>query len=196
MGNNKASAKSASKPVNNTKPANVPAAASKSVGAKGATATHLQAVKPKSADEDEEDEDEGAEGGKSHKALITTRVSNMQRKLKQVSGHCKDTTAVAELAAEALDSVSKLLSAIDTLPADWARARKVRVGAVDYKVGALVAVSDSFKTKYAGLIEEDEMDELRVVKKASMKNGNALYSVATPDGSKMFIAGAHLRSAE
>lgn len=179
------------------KPANVPATASTTVGAKGKAATHLTVAKKPAADEDEDEEDEAPAGKtkKSQKALLTIRVSNMIRKMRQATDFLRDSIAEDEAAA-ALKALSDLNGAVGLLDANWTRARKEKISQKTFETNQLVAVTDVWKKKYAGLMDEMEMDDLRVVKKASLKNGNAVYSVITADGARLFIAAAHLRAAE
>lgn len=176
------------------KPANVPATASTTVGAKGKAATHLTVAKKPAADEDE-DEAPAGKTKKSQKALLTIRVSNMIRKMRQATDFLRDSIAEDEAAA-ALKALSDLNGAVGLLDANWTRARKEKISQKTFETNQLVAVTDVWKKKYAGLMDEMEMDDLRVVKKASLKNGNAVYSVITADGARLFIAAAHLRAAE
>jgi len=170
-----------------TKPANVPARAA-------GTAAILTVAKKPEAVEDDEDAVEGT-AKKSQKALMVRRVSNMIRKMRQANDFLRDSVAEDEANA-ALKALTDLNGSIGLLDASWARARREKLTRQTFNANQLVAVTDAWKKKYEGLIEPEEMDDLRIVKKAHMKNGNAIYSVTTGDGARLFIAAAHLRAAE
>lgn len=163
------------------KPANIPAAPAKKV-----TPAAPEAAPAKPAKEKREK--------RSHKALMAARLGRALKRVAQARSFLRDSEA-AEAATEAETALKQLTQAVQDLDDNWTRARS-RKGAQVFGEGQLVAVNNSWKATYEELMDEEEMDELRVVKKAETKNGNAVYSVVTADGTRLFIPAAHLRAAE
>lgn len=88
-----------------------------------------------------------------------------------------------------LEEASKILSAV---PDDF---RPWKIGTPQVKafaVGDVVRITDKRKQEYDGMIEEDEMKDLKVLE----ERGKSVLVETSIDGMKMLIRRAHLMSQE
>jgi len=125
---------------------------------------------------------------RSHKAAITARANGMMRRLGALQVALQDSEA-EDAAGEAFAALQALVEAIAELDDDWVRAK---AGDQAFEEGQTVAVSLSWQKRYEGLFDSDELENLTIVKKVTVRK-RSMYAVQTEAGAKLFVQAAHLR---
>jgi len=141
-------------------------------------------------DDDDDDSENGKREKRSDKAMLTVRVLRLIKASARIQRDLGDTF---EDETQALaDVLGKLSEQVPTLDDDWKRTRAASGGFnKTFDPGNIVQITEKRREAYVGLLEADELDELRVIKQVGSK-----CAVMTPSKAKLFLPVAHLRSAE
>jgi hypothetical protein len=139
---------------------------------------------------DLEDGEEPKPGKKhtSQKIRYCARVNGLRARCERQMGEASQTPVLHAAAAKAVSALREFFAAADALPDGWQRAR-VAGGGKQFSMGTIVKFTDAARTKYADLLEPDEMDDMTVVKTVGNK------TVVRTGAGKQFFPTMHLARA-
>lgn len=195
MSKNKSNARN----VSNKAAPKPPAKAAQVMGAKGATAkvNKSDEVDVEDEDDDEEEDEEievisvdpatGKKVRKSQKMRVIGTLLRGEKQLSRLIEKVNNTPELQDLAKLCVRSVRDCLERAEKLPDDWKRAAVARVSK-QFSPGDIVAISEAHRSKYEGLLDEDEFDDLTVVKQIDNK-----VALRTRKGSKTFFPAHHVQ---